>query len=117
MSQLVDKEALAELKDFIQARFPEIVETYLRNADVYVSKIRNGFKEEDFKGVADAAHPLKSSSGNLGLVGLCELCQSIEETALGVIAGDKTADTLSPMVEQIQDVYDQSAAFLKAELE
>lgn len=117
MSELIDREAMDELKSFMGAKLPEVIEVYLRNAQKYVDTIQSSYEGGDAQSVADAAHPLKSSSGNLGLVALSELSLSIEISAKEVVAGEKTLDALAEDVGKINALYQESSALLESELE
>ena len=116
MSDLLDRDALGQLKDFIQGKFTEVVEVYLRSSAGYVQGVQDGFAAQDAKAVADNAHPLKSSSGNLGLVAMQALAEEIEDLAHAVLAGEQHSAALAPLVEKTGSVYEASAALLKAEL-
>ena len=116
MSVLIDRDALDQLKDFIGDKFAHIVETYLKNSEMYVGTIQTAMQSNDAQAVADAAHPLKSSSGNVGLQALHELCENIEHTANMVVSGEEQMDRLNALVEKIGDLYTESVALLKAEL-
>lgn len=117
MSVLIDRDSLGQLKDFIGDKFPHIVETYLTNSQMYVDAIQAGMQRHDAQAISDAAHPLKSSSGNMGLKAMYELCQCIEHAANAVIAGEESMDNLAPHVEKIGSLYAESAALLKAEVD
>ena len=85
MSELINKEMLEQLKGFIGDKFVSVVEVYLKNADQYVHTIQQGIEEQNAQAVVDAAHPLKSSSGNMGLMVLSGLCEEIETLAVGTL--------------------------------
>lgn len=113
MAQLIDKKSFNGLKSFINERIVEVVDVYLRNAEIYVDGISNAFDKEDMKTVADNAHPLKSSSGNLGLKKLSVLCMNIEDEAIAIMRGRGKIDKLKTMVRQVRPIYDQSVEELK----
>jgi HPt (histidine-containing phosphotransfer) domain-containing protein len=116
MHPIIDEDEVKELKDFVKHRFAEIAETYLRCADDYVDDIVAAHGKNDAVGIVDAAHPLKSSSGNLGLKALSELARSLEEVGAGVVAGEKEFSELGPMVEQLPSIHEQSAEALKKQI-
>lgn len=116
MSDLIDKKSVRELKDFIKDKFSSVVEVYLTNSKVYVERVKDGYAQADIQQVVDAAHPLKSSSGNLGLVVLSALCRDIEHTGNAVLNGEDDISSLKDMVERIGPVYDESVLLLKDEL-
>ena len=113
MKPIIDDEEVKELKEFVKHRFQDIAETYLRCSDEYVENILKGFKDEDAVAIVDSAHPLKSSSGNLGLRALSELALNIEETGSEVADGARNLTDLAPMIEQLKDVHQKSAEALR----
>lgn len=116
MSELIDLDAVRQLKEFITDDFPEVVETYKGAAARYVSAIQDGHAAKDAKMVKDAAHPMKSSSGNLGLMRLFELAEAIEAQAMGIEEGNAAFETLDEMVAEIGPVHEKSIALLEAEV-
>lgn len=116
MSELFDETVLEQLKGFIQDKFPEVVEVYLRSAGKYVGAINEGLAGQDAQKIVDAAHPLKSSSGNLGLVGLFKLCEALEKAASEVVSGEKDFAVLPVMAEPLPQTFEESVAFLKAQI-
>lgn len=117
MSPLLDRESLNFLKSFVKDKFPKIVDTYFVNAEKYFEAINQGVANQNAQEIADAAHPLKSSSGNLGLTALSELNQNIETAANKVVSGEDNFESLSPLIDDLQSVFPESLAQLKAELD
>lgn len=113
MQPIIEDEEVSELKAFVKHRFTEIAETYLRCAAEYVAEILEGYEKKDAVMIVDAAHPLKSSSGNLGLRALSSLSQDLEEGGSQVVAGEQQIEELEPMVAKLQALYDESAEALK----
>jgi signal transduction histidine kinase/DNA-binding NarL/FixJ family response regulator/HPt (histidine-containing phosphotransfer) domain-containing protein len=68
----------AEAGDDLLAR---VVGAYLDSAPGLVEGIETAIRKGDASALADAAHPLKSSSASLGVMRLSELCKELE--ALG----------------------------------
>ena len=117
MSEFIDVDALGQLKEFIAEKFPEVVDIFIRTSEGYVRDIVSGFGDKDVQRVIDAAHPLKSSSGNLGLVRLGSLCGDVEDLGIKIIKGEASFDELGPFIGQMQDVYSRSLELLRAELD
>ncbi|MBL4805622.1 MAG: Hpt domain-containing protein [Alphaproteobacteria bacterium] len=113
MQPIIEEDEVKELKDFVKHRFRDIAETYLRCADEYVDVILEGHKNEDAQAMMEAAHPLKSSSGNLGLRALSDLSRKIEETASNVMEGEAEFSELAPLVADLKDVHDKSNEALR----
>ncbi|MCB9983241.1 MAG: Hpt domain-containing protein [Rhodospirillales bacterium] len=116
MSDLIDVAVVEQLKGFIQDKFAGVVEVFINNSDKYIEAIQRGVKAGDAQTVADAAHPLKSSSANLGLVKLSEICRALEAGANDVLAGTETLEVLAVKQEGIDAVYADSIALLKQQI-
>lgn len=112
MSDILDMDSLSELKALMGDKFPKLVETYTRNADKHVANIQNGFANDDAQGIVDAAHPLKSASGNMGLLSLSRLAESIEHGGKTVADGGAELSSLQGDVEAIGPLYEQGKAAL-----
>lgn len=81
MTADIDIETLNGIRQMMGARFPELIEKYLKNTQVYIAQAREAAKMRNGKGVADAVHPMKSSSASLGLAKMASLAQNIEGMA------------------------------------
>lgn len=73
----------------------ELVDTYLEDGRAQVEGLRSAIARGDGEAVVRAAHSLKSSSLNVGALGLGERCRALEEAARG---------------GPVQDAADQAAA-------
>lgn len=116
MSALIDTEVLGQLRGFIKDKFEGVVQTYIDNSHRYVVAIQEGFEGEDVQAVVDAAHPFKSSSGNMGMVALHDACERIEYLGHEVLKGEANIDVLRPLVESLEQIYQESMTLLKKEL-
>ena len=85
----------------------ELVGLFLTDAPTYVSEIVTGFEGNDLARVQRASHTLKSSSANMGAMGLSGLARTIEGVA-------KTADMdlLRELQGELQAVYQETAEAL-----
>lgn len=59
----------------------ELIEMFLQDAPKRIGEIQTALAENDIKLLERAAHTLKSSSANLGAMGLSRICREIEEHA------------------------------------
>ena len=116
MGQIIDRESLGELKSFIKDQFPKVVESYLEHSVKYVEQIEYAHRDNNAEGVSKAAHPLKSASGNLGLVALYELSRDIEEAGYDVCAGERKFEELAVLVSKIAPLYAESTKLLREEI-
>ena len=108
-----DLETLRETREMMGSRFPLLAQAYLDDARAYLAEIRLGLETQDAKRVAAAAHPLKSSSASLGLLGLAVLARQIEETAR---QGDALALCLAS-IDALPVTLEKAAAWLTGRAE
>jgi HPt (histidine-containing phosphotransfer) domain-containing protein len=59
----------------------ELIDIFLADAPKRLQEISTGLGANDLKTVERAAHTLKSSSANIGAIGLSKLCKEMEEIA------------------------------------
>jgi signal transduction histidine kinase/CheY-like chemotaxis protein len=59
----------------------EMISLYLSNAETLLQSLREAFISHDLSGILSASHTLKSSSNQMGVYGLGELCREIETEA------------------------------------
>lgn len=78
MTPHIDTEQLAELKEVLEDEFSVLIDTYLTDAKLRLTLIRNGIATQDYEAVRLAAHSLKGASANLGALALAELCEKLE---------------------------------------
>ena len=103
---LADLRALGAAPDFLA----ELVDLYLREADLHVGRIRAAFDVRDAQGLEHAAHTLKGASGNLGARTLSSLCAELQAVARAVDWA-RAAD----LVRRIEAEHATSSADLRAE--
>jgi HPt (histidine-containing phosphotransfer) domain-containing protein len=78
----------------------ELIEIFLRDAPQRIGEIERGLRTSDIALLERASHTLKSSSANIGALGLSELCRRIERSAReGSLRG------LDTLVEVSSEVY------------
>ncbi|WP_213183674.1 response regulator [Desulfosarcina cetonica] len=112
----VDKGILYALKalqiegepDFLQS----LVRTYLDGADALVDQLDAADARNDTDQLAFIAHRFKSSSANVGAMGLSEYCRDLEMTCKKHLDGD-----ISAMIAAIATEYTAVRDVLKGELE
>ncbi|MFP5246165.1 MAG: response regulator, partial [Thermoanaerobaculia bacterium] len=78
----LDANVIAGLRDLAGGSddfLKDIAQIYLEDAPQRIAAIRNAFATGDAAGVAEAAHALKSSSGNVGAEGVRKVCAELEE--------------------------------------
>lgn len=78
----------------------DIIEAYLSSMPSFIQKIEDGFQNQDWISLRDCAHGVKSSSGNIGAVGLGRLCQQIE-----TLASRHPKSITTDQIRQIKNTY------------
>ena len=81
----LDEQALRHIESLGQSGGPDllnrIVGLYLTHSRTLIESLRDSIGRKDAAGALQAAHSLKSSSANVGALGLAELCASLERSA------------------------------------
>lgn len=103
MQDVISKENIENLKDLMGDGFPELVATYSENARKHLDSIGAGLASGDAHKVEHAAHPLKSSSANMGVKELAALAEEIENIA------ESDGD-----LAQAQELYEKAKALFDA---
>lgn len=79
----VDPKALEDLRKFGgDAMLQKLVMLYREQVEVRTAALRGALATGDMAAARQAAHALKSSSGQIGAVGLQELCKRTEHAAI-----------------------------------
>jgi len=102
MSDVVlDTTVFNEIKELMGDAMGTLVEKYHSQSATYVSEIREGIAAGDAERVARAAHPLKSSSKQLGAMQISELARIIELEA-------KSAHAVTDTIRNAHSTLDSS---------
>jgi HPt (histidine-containing phosphotransfer) domain-containing protein len=87
----------------------ELIEIFLADAPQRLHDISKGLSSGDLKTVERAAHTLKSSSANIGAVGLSNLCREMEQ-----IAREKKLDAIPPLFTRSKEAMHEVQSALEA---
>jgi len=115
--EAMDMDMLNEVRSILKARWPEMVEGFLEDTEMYIENIKNGFANDDKMAVASSAHPLKSSSGSMGFTGLSEIAKKIEYDAKDAIENGGDIYPLQELVPLLEEGMEYAKAKLRATLE
>jgi HPt (histidine-containing phosphotransfer) domain-containing protein len=106
---ILDPTALDGLRKFGQADFVrKMVEIFLLSTKDTREELRALLAEKDWKGLAFAAHSIKSGAGNLGLLLLTERCTELEKAAK-----DGSEAGLESLVSALEAAYRGSCEALR----
>ncbi len=78
VSGIIDRNVLEELYEIMEDDFVSVLESYLKSAPGLMQGIRDAVKSVDMDGLVKSAHPLKSSSANVGAMELSVLARELE---------------------------------------
>lgn len=93
----IDYECLTEIREILGDGLDELLIEFKNEIPLYIQNIHIHLANNDTESMILHTHSLKSSSGNLGLMKLSELCKSVEH---GLIT-DSTMN-VAQLVEEIK---------------
>lgn len=97
LSDVIEQKTFNAFLELMGGESANILNKHCDIADGYLQQIKKSLKEKNYAAMADAAHPLKSSSRQIGATEVGKLAAQIEETA------KKT----SPNIFALQDLIQQ----------
>lgn len=106
----INMEELQEAQRVLKARFPEMIEAYLEDAEMYLKRIEEGLASNDLEKAVKNAHPLKSGSSGLGVMGISKIARAIEITA----KDSGSVESIQLMVAPLKDALEQVTPKLRA---
>ncbi len=77
----IDEQIVAELLDVMGSEFTSLVRVYLEDTPKSLKQLNDAAQNGDVSGMVAPAHSLKSTSANLGAMGLSDLAKQIEHGA------------------------------------
>ena len=92
---LLDAESFQNFITLFGAEAEVILRKHQEVAENYLKAIRLGVKNRDYSMIANAAHPLKSSSQHIGAVKVSSLAKKLESEALDEYPNDDEIDVLT----------------------
>lgn len=114
---LIDTERFQTLKTRTSAKFPQLIERYLLDSDLYLQTIQENIKTGNLEEISAAAHNLKSSSGLLGFLAIFEAAQRLEYTAKSTILNKLNITDFSAPFQELQKEIKLMQNFIKNEQE
>ena len=110
---IIDRSVLKELYEIMEDDFVSVIESYLKSAPGLMHAIRDAVKAGDMDDLVKAAHPLKSSSANVGAMELSTLARELEfkgrehEVAGLVDTYNRTAEIFRRSVAELRSIAEQ----------
>jgi PAS domain S-box-containing protein len=115
-ADVIDRQVLEQLRKVVTNGKPELLERvvklYLTESPKLIQKLKQAAGAADANAIASSAHSLKSSSANVGAMGLSRYCADIEASA-------RRSDTEEArrLLERIEAEHDSVQSALAAEVE
>ncbi|MDJ0731657.1 MAG: response regulator [Crocosphaera sp.] len=107
----IDLKILKGLRKMAGKRTNDIIMGYLEDTPLCLSTMRKAIKNRDSEQLLQAAHALRSPSGNLGGTYLCHLCEEME-----TIARQGTLEGVEEKMFRLRIEYDRVCHALQREL-
>jgi len=77
----IDTKIFDNLRELMGNDFIELLNVFLSSVPDQLASLKESANKSDSDGISRTAHSLKSSSGNLGALALCECCSDLESWA------------------------------------
>lgn len=114
-SGMIDRTVLEELYEIMEDEFVSVLESYLKSAPGLMYGIRDAVRDLDMDALVKSAHPLKSSSANVGAMELSVLARDLEfkgreNDAAGLVESyNQTADVYRRSVAELKSIIDRGS--------
>jgi signal transduction histidine kinase/DNA-binding response OmpR family regulator/HPt (histidine-containing phosphotransfer) domain-containing protein len=109
---VIDRVILQELYEIMEEDFVSVIQSYLKSAPSLMHGVRDAVQSQDMEALVKSAHPLKSSSANVGAMDLSILARELE------FKGRQNDDTgLVNCYNRTAEAYRKSVAELRAIVE
>ncbi len=108
VKSVLDRQVLDDLIDIMGDEYVDLIEVYLEDTPNCIGQLVDAADADDIDGLIAPAHSLKSTSANLGAIGLSELAKSVEHGAR-----EGTISDVAQKLREIQSEFDQVAAELQ----
>lgn len=113
----IDYNTFNTLKERMKAKFPVLLEGYLKDANTYLDTIRTNIQDGDLNRIIESAHSLKSGSGILGLSDVHAHAEKLENKSKDMLEGETSQPgELQPCFETLHQAFSDIEETLHAEL-
>jgi signal transduction histidine kinase/CheY-like chemotaxis protein/HPt (histidine-containing phosphotransfer) domain-containing protein len=109
---VIDRTVLGELYEIMEEDFVSVIQSYLKSAPNLMHGVREAVQNRDMDALVKSAHPLKSSSANVGALDLSSLAKELEFKGR-----NNDTDDLVNCYNQAADVFRKSVAELRKIIE
>lgn len=112
-SSALDMRVIADLRELGGEDDPnlltELIDMFLTDAPARIREVETSLANGDIKTLERAAHTLKSSSANIGAMGLSAVCKRIEE-----LARAQNGAAIAPLLADTTQSFAEAEAALRA---
>ncbi|MET1255058.1 Hpt domain-containing protein [Aliikangiella maris] len=108
MSQYLDQNIIAELKEIMADDLPMLFEAYLEDSSRNLNSLAQAIDTQDADQVRRIAHSIKGSSRNVGATDLALQCEQLENAAK-----DKILDNSQQALQNINQIFQQTSEEIK----
>jgi CheY-like chemotaxis protein len=112
-TSILDQACLNDLREVMGDQFKIIIEYYLDDAANYLEQIKKGWHTNDDRSIVAAAHPLKSSSCELGVIELSDIAKRVEENARQANGDNGKISSIGSLVDQLNSCFDKARSELQ----
>jgi signal transduction histidine kinase/DNA-binding response OmpR family regulator/HPt (histidine-containing phosphotransfer) domain-containing protein len=115
VSGMIDHTVLEELYEIMEDEFVSVLESYLKSAPGLMYGIRDAVRDSDMDSLVKSAHPLKSSSANVGAMELSTLARELEfkgrenDLTRLVECYNQTADVYRRSISELKSIVDRGS--------
>jgi signal transduction histidine kinase/DNA-binding response OmpR family regulator/HPt (histidine-containing phosphotransfer) domain-containing protein len=109
---VINRVILHELYEIMEEDFVSVIQSYLKSAPSLMHGVRDAVQNQDMDALVKSAHPLKSSSANVGAMDLSVLARELE-----LKGRQNDSDDLVNCYNQAAEAYRKSVAELRAIVE
>lgn len=114
----IDRVTFDNLKERMKAKFPILLEGYLRDAKGYLVIIESNMPSGDISALIGAVHSLKSASGLMGITKVHAYAEDLEYTAKDLQNnGTDNFESLRGIYENLQESFSAVEGDLRMELD
>ncbi len=114
----IDRDVFDSLKERMKAKFPVLLEGYIRDAKAYLVTIETNLPDGSLTDVIGSAHSLKSASGLLGIMQVHTHAERLEYAAKALQDdGAARFHSLDSLCAALQSSFSEVEGDLRTELE
>jgi HPt (histidine-containing phosphotransfer) domain-containing protein len=111
----IDPRAVVETRELVGDKFALITSYFLEDAQRYISEIERAVEGDTTVNFTAAAHTLKSSARQFGLINLAEIARHIEEIGRKDAQSERARAEVLPLVAPMKAAFETAEHYLTLE--